>query len=98
MECQDVQQLLAFVNRKCEGLADAERDAIREHLDRCPDCSARAQAERRSDEALGRLMRDVPVPPGLQQQVSQRLTAQRRGARWKDGQAGRLAGCGWRRW
>ena len=39
MECHDVQQLLAFAQRKCENLDAAERTAIRAHLDGCPDCS-----------------------------------------------------------
>jgi anti-sigma factor ChrR (cupin superfamily) len=82
MECHDVQQLLAFVQRKREELDAAERAAIRAHLDICPDCSARADAEQRADDTLGQVMRDVPVPAGLKQQVLNRLTAERGTARW----------------
>ncbi len=91
MECHDVQQLLAFVNRKSEDLDAAERDAIREHLDKCPDCSARADAEQRADETLGVVMRDVSVPAGLKQRVLNRLTAERGAARWKTMKRGVLA-------
>jgi hypothetical protein len=90
MECHDVQQLLAFVNRKSEDLDAAERAALREHLDKCPDCSARNQAEQRADETLGVLMRDVPVPAGLKQQVVKRLGAERGAARWKTVKRGAL--------
>ena len=51
---------------------------LQQHLDKCPDCACLAQADRRLDETLGKVMRDVPVPAGLKQSVMKRLATQRR--------------------
>lgn len=83
MECHDVQQLLAFVNRPGAELDTAEQTVVREHLEKCPDCSAIAQAERGADDLIGPMLRDVPVPPGLQGRVKARLSADRSIARWQ---------------
>jgi hypothetical protein len=77
MECHDVQQLLAFVNRPSEELDAAEQEALRDHLDKCPDCTARLSADRRADEVLGPMMRNVTVPGDLRQKVLSRLRAER---------------------
>jgi Putative zinc-finger len=77
MECHDAQQLLAFVNRPSEELDAAERDALRDHVANCPDCSARLQADRRADEVFGPLMRNIAVPADLKEKVLQRLSAER---------------------
>lgn len=77
MECHDVQQLLAFVNRPSEELDTAERNALCEHLAACPDCAARLQADRRADEAFGPMMRNVPVPADLKQKILRRVSSER---------------------
>jgi hypothetical protein len=77
MECHDVQQLLAFVNRPSEELDVTERDAMREHLATCPDCAARLQADRRADETFGPILRNVAVPADLKQKILHRLSANR---------------------
>jgi hypothetical protein len=77
MECHDVQQLLAFVNRPSEELDIGERDALRDHLEKCPDCHARLQADRRADEVFAPLMRDVSVPADLKGKILNRLSAER---------------------
>lgn len=82
MECHDIQQLLAFVNRKCEELDAPERAALREHLEKCPDCTAISHAERHADETLGRVLRDVLAPADLKQKVMKRLAAERGVAQW----------------
>jgi hypothetical protein len=87
MECQHVQQLLAFVDRKCEELDASDRDAVRHHLENCPTCAELAQAERHADDTLGALLRDVPVPADLKQKVMNRLAAERGGVPWKSGLA-----------
>jgi hypothetical protein len=83
MECQDVRQLLAFLERKSEELDAAEGAALQKHLDACPDCAALAASERSADQAIGAALRNVAVPAGLKQQVLRRLAAQRGGAPWK---------------
>ena len=83
MECHDVQRLLAFVNRRAEELDAPERELLQQHLDTCPDCSALAQAERHEDETLGQVMRDVPVPAALKQQLLNRLATERGGGSWR---------------
>jgi hypothetical protein len=83
MECQDVRMLLAFVDRKCAELDAPEREAVAQHLESCPLCTELAHAERRADETLGAILRDVPVPADLKLKVMQRLTADRAAAPWK---------------
>ena len=87
MECQHVQQLLAFVDRKCEELDVSDRDAVQVHLENCPACAELAQAERHADDTLGAVLRDVPVPADLKQKVMNRLAAERGGVSWKWGVA-----------
>jgi hypothetical protein len=82
MECQDVQQLLSFVDRKVEELDETEREAIKQHLEKCPLCAEHVQAERRLDETLGPVMRDVAVPAGLKAKVLAGLSKQGRVAPW----------------
>lgn len=83
MECQDVRQLLAFLERKSEELDAAEGAALQKHLDACPDCAALTAAERSADQAIGAALRDVAVPARLKQQVLTRLAAERGVAPWK---------------
>jgi anti-sigma factor (TIGR02949 family) len=87
MECQHVQQLLAFADRKCEELDGSDRDAIRQHLETCPACAELAQAERHTDDTLGAVLRDVAVPADLKQKVMNRLAAERGSTPWKWGAA-----------
>ena len=83
MECQDVRVLLAFTERPCEAVDAAERAAVARHLQVCADCTAFAQGQRALDEALGPVLRDVPVPADLKPKVMKRLSASRGPRRWK---------------
>ncbi len=83
MECHDVRSLLTFIQRGCEHLDAIEREALQAHLDKCPDCADLTQAERRLDETLGQIMRDVPVPADLHTSVLRRLAAERRPTGWR---------------
>ena len=91
MNCQHVRQLLAFVDRKCEELDPAERDAVKQHLENCPECAAVAQTERGFDATVGAALRNVEVPPGLKADVLKRLAGERGHGRWKWAGAGILA-------
>jgi hypothetical protein len=83
MECHDVRLLLAFTERPCESVDAAERAAVAQHLNGCPDCAAFVQAERALDDALGQAMRDVPAPADLKPKVLKSLAASRGTGRWK---------------
>jgi hypothetical protein len=82
MECHDVRLLMTF-QRGCENLDAAEHAALQQHLEKCPECASLTQAEQRLDQALGQLMRDVPVPADLKQKVLHRLAAERGQSPWK---------------
>lgn len=73
MECHDARILLSFAHRRAEELDAAERAHLQQHLEKCPDCAALAQAERQTDEAFGKVMVDVPVPTDLKRKITARL-------------------------
>jgi hypothetical protein len=97
--------LLAFTQRPCESVGDAERAAVAQHLNGCPDCAAIAQGERVLDVTLAQVMRDVPAPAELKPKVLKRLAASRGVGRWKGAAALAAAaalllavGVGWHHW
>ena len=83
MDCQQVQQLLVFLERQSEDLDPVERAAVLQHLAKCPGCKTLADANHRADNVIGIALRDVPVPADLRQKVLKRLTAQRSRWPWK---------------
>ncbi len=83
MECHDARILLTFAQRRCEKLDASEHAALQQHVDGCPDCAARIQAEHQADAAIGRLMLDVPIPADLKGKVLKRLAEQRLGKPWR---------------
>ena len=83
MDCQQVQQLLVFLERKSEELDAVERNAVLQHLAKCPACQTLAEAEQRADDVIGAAMRDVALPADLQQKVMKRLSDQRSRLPWK---------------
>jgi hypothetical protein len=83
MECHDARILLTFAQRKAEDLDPAERSALQQHLDKCPDCGMMAQADRQADATLAKLMQDVPVPADLRSKIMKRLAAERPARPWK---------------
>jgi hypothetical protein len=78
MDCHHVRCILAYALRPVEGVDAAEQHELRQHLEQCPDCAALAEGERRTDDVLGAALREVPVPPGLQERLLGHLAAQRR--------------------
>jgi hypothetical protein len=81
MDCATARLLLECSGRHAAELDAAEAEALERHLAGCADCAARAGAERHCDEALGRAMRQVEVPPGLRRQLLDRLEKDR--AQWR---------------
>jgi anti-sigma factor RsiW len=78
MDCRTARLLLELSRPRAAELEASEAKALDGHLADCPDCAALAEAEGRADAALGRAMRDVPLPPGLRDRLLGRLEAQRR--------------------
>jgi hypothetical protein len=77
MDCRTARLLLGFAGRVTCELDPAETGALQAHLQDCPECAPLADAERRLDEHLGRVVRDVPVPEGLRAAVLTRLAGER---------------------
>jgi hypothetical protein len=112
MNCRTAQQLLTFDRPHAPELSSEDRAALGRHLAVCRKCRAVEQAERAIDETLGKAMRDVEVPAGLQRQLHaevDHLDEEDRRRWWR--QAGRYAlasaaalllliggGMGWQWW
>jgi hypothetical protein len=77
MDCKLARLLLDVAYPIATELAPAERAELARHLADCPECGSWAEAERRADEHVAKVMRDVPVPAGLDQKILQRLQVQR---------------------
>jgi hypothetical protein len=77
MNCDTARLLGELSGPAVTELDPAEAAALREHLAGCPDCTEWGQRARRLDEHLGRAMRDVPLPAGLQDRLHNRLRAAR---------------------
>lgn len=80
MDCNTARLLFDFARPRPAELDAAERAALEDHLLHCSACAALAGAERRADEALGRAMRAVEVPPGLKKMILDRAAAAREDA------------------
>lgn len=77
MDCKTARYLLDFNRPSGHDLDAADRAALDDHLAVCPDCDSACRAERQLDEHLGRAVRDVPIPHGLQERILGRLRRQR---------------------
>ncbi len=69
MNCNHARLLLPFAGE----IDAAAAEALREHLELCPDCADFADDEMRGDQALAQAMRAVPLPAGLKGRIAQRL-------------------------
>jgi hypothetical protein len=77
MDCKTARLLLEFHRPRAPELDPMEAHPLDEHLARCPECDTFARDERRLDDHLGRALRQVEVPPGLQVRLLDRLAADR---------------------
>jgi hypothetical protein len=77
MDCRTARLLLDFARPRSTELEPSEADALEGHLAVCSECEALARAERRLDSRIGRAFRDVPIPDGLRERLSNRLSAER---------------------
>jgi hypothetical protein len=76
MDCRTARTLLPYTALPGE-LGDDERAEFDAHVVGCSSCTAAAGAERSFDEAIGRAIRAVPVPPGLRGDIATRLAVDR---------------------
>jgi hypothetical protein len=92
MDCKTARLLFDFVRPKSGELDAAELADFEQHLAGCPECDSLSRAERGVDFAIGKVMRAVEVPAGLQNRLMERLDRERGDVylRWF-GHAGRVA-------
>lgn len=77
MDCNDARFYLRFRHSGPDDLGPDVVTDLDRHLADCPRCAAEATASRRFDAAVGRAMRDVPVPAGLRAKLVADLSARR---------------------
>ena len=87
MDCRTARNLLDFNRPHASELDRIDRDLLAGHLAHCPDCDTLARSERQLDDHLGKAVRDVPVPQGLQERLLRKLREEREG--WYRKQLGR---------
>ena len=73
MDCRTALEILEIARPDSDDLKDPELAAAAEHVGSCPQCEASFRSRQELDREIGRLMRDVPVPAGLKQQLLQQL-------------------------
>ena len=77
MECHDIRLLLAFTRPGSDAIDKAERAAVEQHLEGCPDCAALVRSEEAINGAIGAAVRKVPIPAGLKARVLAKVAAAR---------------------
>lgn len=84
MDCSTARLFLQLSRPEGNELQDAEAAELEAHLAVCTVCNHLAQDQARLDDHLGRAMRAVEVPRGLQEQLLHRLAAEQadRHRRW----------------
>jgi hypothetical protein len=71
MDCQTARELLELLDPDREDRAAHAR----EHVARCPECAALLASRSRFDERVARAMREVELPVGLRERLSEVLNA-----------------------
>jgi hypothetical protein len=77
MECRDAQFYLRLRRHVADELGPEVTAELDRHVVGCPRCAADARAVARFDAALATAMQNVPIPPGLRDQLIAKLSAQR---------------------
>ena len=77
MDCRTARTLIDFDRPNASELEGRDVQDLAEHLNRCPNCGAAANAERALDAGLGLAMRRVDVPETLHRHIVSRLQAER---------------------
>ncbi|MFO0865075.1 MAG: hypothetical protein U0744_10570 [Gemmataceae bacterium] len=75
MDCIHARMLVLMLRRDPQSMDEAERSAVRRHVDSCPACLAWEMEERREDAVLAKAMHDVAVPADLRGRIGARLKA-----------------------
>ena len=74
MDCQTVRQLIEMSPRGVPGLRSADGEAVRHHLETCPQCQSAAAEIGEWDHRVRTVMTAVPVPAGFREQLLSQLT------------------------
>lgn len=77
MDCRDAQFYLRIRREAVDELGREVTVELERHCADCPVCAAEARSAARFDAAVAVAMRNVPLPPGLRDQLVARLSAQR---------------------
>jgi len=83
MDCFNARMLMQLSGPALRELPRSERGPLDEHLASCSDCAGFAHNDRLVDQALGRAMRNVPIPAGLENRLRSSLKSRyRRAGLW----------------
>jgi anti-sigma factor RsiW len=83
MDCRSAHFYLRLRRHTRDELGPEPSAALDAHLAACPECAAAARSLAADDAAMARAMADVPVPAGLRQRLTARLTATRQRAAYR---------------
>jgi hypothetical protein len=75
MDCQTALDILEVVHPNGDTTETPEVVAATEHVDSCADCESIVQTRHSFDDSVGQLIRDIPVPAGLEQRLLDNLAA-----------------------
>ncbi|MBX9679250.1 MAG: hypothetical protein K2X38_10845 [Gemmataceae bacterium] len=73
MDCIHARMLVLMLRRDPQSMDEAERSAVRRHVDSCPACLAWEMEERREDAVIAKAMHDVAVPSDLHGRIAAQL-------------------------
>src|SRR5947209_5169188 len=77
MECKTAQQLASYLAPGKAELDAESAAALEAHVRACPECARRIRFAQAFDQGVARVMRAVPVPPGLKGRITARLAPPR---------------------
>jgi hypothetical protein len=73
MDCKTARLLLAFARPQAGEIQEADAADLERHMANCPACAEAARFDRLLDQQLGRAVRAVEVPAGMQTAILSRL-------------------------
>jgi len=73
MDCRTALEILDLVHSYSGDRKNREVEAAEVHLTECPQCYSRFERRQAFDQTVARVMKDVPVPPGLKEKLLNEL-------------------------
>lgn len=80
MDCQTALDILEVDRPGDDDTERPEIAAATKHLDSCAECVSVVQSRQSFNDSVGRLIRDIPIPDGLEQRLLDNLAAHDRSA------------------